>query len=93
MPYLLPPGVQDYLPEDHLARFVVEIIDQLDLRHLSAVYAGKGSQPDPPAMMLALLFYGYATGTFSSRKLEKATYDSIPYISSIRSINAFFPEA
>jgi len=51
MSYLRPPSVQDYLPEDHLARFVVEIVDQLDLRHLSAVYAGKGSQPDHPAMM------------------------------------------
>ena len=78
-PYLLPASVQDYLPEDHLARFVVDIVEQLDLRQLSAVYAGKGSRPYHPAMMLALLFYGYASGTFSSRKLEKATYDSIAY--------------
>jgi transposase len=78
-PYLLPPSVQDYLPPDHLARFVVDIVDQLDLSQLSAVYAGRGSRPYHPAMMLALLFYGYSTGTFSSRKLEKATYDSIAY--------------
>jgi transposase len=78
-PYLLPPSVQDYLPEDHLARFVVDIVDQLDVSRLSAVYAGKGSRPYHPAMMLALLFYGYATGTFSSRKLERATHDSIAY--------------
>jgi len=78
-PYLLPPSVQDYLPEDHLARFVVDIVEQLDLSRLSAVYAGKGSAPYHPAMMLSLLFYGYATGTFSSRKLEQATYDSIAY--------------
>ena len=78
-PYLLPPCVQDYLPEDHLARFVVDIIDQLDLRALSAVYAGKGKRPYHPAMLLALLFYGYATGVFSSRKLEKATYDSMAF--------------
>jgi len=78
-PYILPPCVQDYLPEDHLARFVVELVDQLDLRALSAVYAGKGKRPYHPAMLLALLFYGYATGVFSSRKLEKATYDSMAF--------------
>ncbi len=78
-PYLLPPSVQDYLPEDHLARFVVEIVDQLDMSPLLGVYAGKGKKPYHPAMLVVLLFYGYATGTFSSRKLEKATYDSIAY--------------
>jgi transposase len=76
-PYLFPPCVQEYLPEGHLARFVVEIVDQLNLSQLSAVYSGKGSKPYHPAMLVALLFYGYATGVFSSRKLEKATYDSI----------------
>ncbi len=78
-PYLFPPCVQEYLPEGHLARFVVEIVEQLDLRALSAVYAGKGSKPYHPALLVALLFYGYATGVFSSRKLEKATYDSIAF--------------
>lgn len=77
-PYLLPPSVQDYLPEDHLACFVVEIVEQLDLRAFTA-YSGKGKPPYHPALLIALLFYGYATGTFSSRKLEKATYDSIAY--------------
>lgn len=78
-PYLLPPSIQDYLPEEHLARFVVEIVDLLDMRGILGVYAGKGKKPYHPAMLVALLFYGYATGTFSSRKLEKATYDSIAY--------------
>jgi len=78
-PYILPPCVQDYLPEEHMARFVVEIVDQLDLGALSAVYAGKGKRPYHPAMLLALLFYGYATGVFSSRKLEKATHDSMAF--------------
>ena len=78
-PYLLPPSIQDYLPDDHLARFVVEIVDQLDLQGLLGVYAGKGKKPYHPAMLVALLFYGYATGTFSSRKLEQASYDSIAY--------------
>jgi transposase len=78
-PYLFPPSVQDYLPENHLTRFVVDIVEQLDVRHLSSVYTGKGSRPYHPSMMLALLFYGYSSGTFSSRKLEQSTYDSIPY--------------
>jgi len=56
---------------------VVEIVEQLDLSQLSAVYSGKGSKAYHPAMLVALLFYGYATGVFSSRKLEKATYESI----------------
>jgi transposase len=78
-PYILPPCVQDYLPENHMARFVVDMVDQLDLRVLSAAYAGKGKSPYHPAMLLASLFYGYATGVFSSRKLEKATYDSMAF--------------
>ncbi|MGB5716598.1 MAG: IS1182 family transposase [Gammaproteobacteria bacterium] len=78
-PYIFPPSVQDYLPDDHLARFVVDIVEQLDVGHLSAVYSGLGSKPFHPAMLVALLFYGYSTGVFSSRKLEKATYDSIAF--------------
>jgi len=77
--YLLPPSVQDWLPKGHLARFVVDIVDQLDLRSLKASYAGRGSQPYHPAMLVALLFYGYATGIFSSRKLERSTYDSVAF--------------
>jgi transposase len=77
--YLLPPSVQDWLPKGHLARFVVDVVDQLDLRPLKASYAGRGSQPYNPAMLLALLFYGYATGVFSSRKLERSTHDSVAF--------------
>jgi len=78
-PYILPPCVQDYIPEDHLARFVVEIVDQLDLNCLTTGYRGSGKRAYHPAMLLSLLFYGYATGVFSSRKLEKATYDSMAF--------------
>lgn len=78
-PDWFPATVQEYLPEDHLARFVVEIVDQLDLRQLVAAYAGTGSKPYHPALLVALLFYGYATGVFSSRKLAQATHDSIPF--------------
>jgi transposase len=77
--YLLPPSVQDWLNEDHLARFVVEVIDQLDLSNLTRQYAGRGSKAHHPATLLAILVYGYATGVFSSRKLETATYDSVAF--------------
>lgn len=78
-PQLFPPSVQDYLPEKHLARFVVEIVDQLDLKHLVGAYRGTGSSAYHPALLVALLFYGYATGVFSSRKLAQASYDSVAF--------------
>ena len=77
--YLLPPSVDEWLPEGHLARFIVEVIDQLDLSKLTRRYSGGGSAAYHPAMMLALLVYGYASGTFSSRKIERATYDSVAF--------------
>lgn len=77
--FLFPPSVQEWLPEDHLARFIAEIVGKLDFRSLRAKYAGRGSEAYQPEMMVALLFYGYATGVFSSRKLERATYDSVAF--------------
>jgi len=77
--FLLPPSVQDWLPEGHLARYVVEVVEGLDLSELEQAYAGRGSQPYHPATLLALLIYGYATGCFSSRKIERATYDSLAF--------------
>jgi transposase len=77
--YLFPPSIQDWLPENHLARFVVDIVSQLDLRPLVETYAGKGVKAHHPQVLLSLLFYGYATGIFSSRKIERATYDSIAF--------------
>ena len=77
--FLLPPSVDEWLPERHLARFVVEVIDGLDLRTMSGAYRGSGSASYHPAMLLGLLVYGYATGVFSSRKLERATYDSVAF--------------
>lgn len=77
--YLLPPSIDEWLPENHLARFIIEVIDELDLTKLTSRYSGKGSEAYHPAMMLALLVYGYATGTFSSRKIERATYDSVAF--------------
>ena len=77
--YLLPPSVQEWLPEAHLARYVVDVVEGLDLSALERAYAGRGSDAYHPATLLSLLIYGYATGTFSSRKIERATYDSLAF--------------
>jgi transposase len=68
----------DALPVDHLARFVVDMIGQLDLSKVYERYAPTGGEAIAPEILLGILFYGYATGIFSSRKIEKATYESIP---------------
>jgi transposase len=78
-PYLLPPSVQDWLPKNHLARFVVDVVSQLDLGALEKAYNGRGSKAYHPEVILSLLFYGYATGVLSSRSLERATYDSVAF--------------
>ena len=69
----------DCLPPDHLARFVVDTIAQLDLSAIYARYGTRGGQPYAPEILLALLFYGYATGVFSTRKIERATYETAPF--------------
>src|SRR5258708_24771730 len=74
--YLLPPSVNEWLPERHLARFIVEGIDRLDLSAMSRSYRGPGSASYHPTLLLRLLVYGYATGGFSSRKLDRATDDT-----------------
>jgi len=77
--FLLPPSVDEWLPERHLARFVVEVIERLDLSALAGAYRGSGSASYHPSVLLGLLVYGYATGVFSSRALERATYDSVAF--------------
>ncbi len=77
--FLLPPSVDEWLPEKHLGRFVVEVIDGLDLSAMSGSYRGSGSASYHPALLLGILVYGYATGVFSSRKLERASYDSVAF--------------
>jgi len=77
--FLLPPSLDDWLPERHLARFVVEVIDHLDLAAMVKAYRGSGSASYHPGVLLGLLVYGYATGVFSSRKIERATYDSVAF--------------
>ena len=77
--FLLPPSVDEWLPERHLARFVVEVIEGLDVSAMSKSYRGAGSASYHPSLLLGIPVYGYATGVFSSRKLERATYDSVAF--------------
>ena len=72
-------SLRDVLPPDHLARFIVDMVAQLDLSTIYNQYSDQGAPPYAPELLLGLLFYGYATGVFSSRKLEKATYEVIPF--------------
>jgi transposase len=77
--FLMPPSVDEWLPERHLARFVVEVVDGLDLRAMTGSYRGSGEASYHPQLLLGLIIYGYATGVFSSRRLERATYDSVAF--------------
>jgi transposase len=77
--FLLPPSVQDWLPEGHLARYVVEVVEGIDLSALERAYAGRGSLPYHPALLLSLLIYGYATSCYSSRQIERATDDALAF--------------
>ena len=76
---LMPYDLSEWLPEDHLARFIVDITDKLDFTKVYRQYQGRGSAAYDPKLLLALLFYGYSTGVFSSRKIEAATYDSVAF--------------
>jgi len=72
-------SLEEAVPPNHLARFIVDVVAQLDLAPLYARYGERGGEAIAPEILLGLLFYGYATGVFSSRKLEKATYESLPF--------------
>jgi|SRR5580704_3499788 transposase len=77
-PLFLPPNLRDWVPAGHLAHFVLESIAEMDLRQIRVNERGSGCPQYPPRMLLALLVYSYATGVFSSRRIEQATYDSVP---------------
>ena len=79
-PIILPDNLEEWLDNNDLARFIVEVVEQLDTSILENAYCGGGSAPYPPKMMLALLFYGYAKGIFSSRQIERATYERLPVL-------------
>jgi transposase len=71
--------LRDVLPPEHLACFIVDAVSQLELSKIYSQYGEQGAPPYAPEIMLGLIFYGYATGVFSSRKIEKATYETIPF--------------
>ena len=78
---LLPPDLRDWLPKGHKAYFILDIVGQLDLSSIYGSYDGsKGGQPPyDPRMMIGLLLYAYCEGITSSRKIERATYDSVAF--------------
>lgn len=81
-PFLLPPSLQDWLPENHLARFVADVVRQLDLGEIYADYErkdGRGLAAYHPEMLTRLLLYGYAVGESSSRRIEQSTYDDVAF--------------
>lgn len=81
-PYLLPPSPTEWLPEGHLAFFILEIVEHLDLASIEAAIQakdGRGERPYPPRMMLGLLLYGYCAGVFSSRRIERATHEDVAF--------------
>lgn len=77
---LMPPSLREWVPEGHLARFIEELSEQLDLSEIYGSYQGdgRGQSAYHPLLMVRVLFYGYATGRYSSRKLERATYEDVP---------------
>ena len=76
-PLLLPPDLRDWVPEDHLVHFIMEAVGLLDLSTAHVNHRGTGSDQYPPSMMLGLLIYCYATGTFSSRRIERLTHENV----------------
>src|SRR3974390_728402 len=78
---LLPPSLRDWLPEDHLVYFVSDVVDQLDLSAIHDYYGDekRGQPPYDPLLMTKLLVYGYCTGVFSSRRLQKRIQEDIPF--------------
>lgn len=77
--FLMRPSVDEWLPQRHLARFVVEVIAGPDLRAMTGSYRGSGEASYHPGLLLGILIYGYATAVFSSRKLERATFNSVAF--------------
>ena len=76
-PLLLPPDLRDWVPADHLAHFILDAVEELDLRQVKVNTRGTGDAQYPPTMMLGLLIYSYATGCFGSRRIEQSTFENI----------------
>jgi transposase len=79
--FLLPPSVNDWLPEDHLAYFVSDVVEQLDLSAIESVYEKeeRGQPPYHPRMMIKVLIYAYCVGVFSSRRIEKRLAEDVAF--------------
>src|ERR1035437_4723768 len=79
--FLLPPSLRDWLPEDHLAYFVSDVVEQLDLSAIESVYEeeGRGQPPYHPRMMSKILIYGYCVGVFSSRRIQKKLTEDVGF--------------
>lgn len=80
--FLLPPSPSEWLPADHLAYFILDLLEQLDISAIERLIQAKdprGTKPYAPRMMLALLLYGYCTGVFSSRRIARATHDDVAF--------------
>ena len=80
--HLLPPSPSDWLPDGHLAYFVLDVVGELDLSdfdHAIQSKDGRGERPYSPRLMVVLLLYGYATGVFSSRRIARATYEDVAF--------------
>jgi transposase len=77
-PLFLPPNLRDWVAAGHLAHFILEAVAEMDLRQVQVNERGSGCPQYPPAMLLALLLYCYATGVFSSRRIEQATHEGVP---------------
>jgi transposase len=76
-PLLLPPDLREWVPANHLAHFILDAVDHIDLRQVKVNTRGTGDAQYPPSMLLALLIYSYATGVFGSRRIEQSTYDNL----------------
>ena len=76
-PLLLPPNLRDWIPANHLCLFIVDAVEELDLREVKVNERGTGSEQYPPRLLLSLLIYSYATGVFGSRRIERSTYESV----------------
>ena len=72
-----PPDLREWLPQNHLVYFIVDIIERLEVSRFKVNSRGSGSEQYPPAMMLALLVYCYIKGVFGSRRIEEATYTDV----------------
>jgi transposase len=79
--FLLPPSLREWLPEDHLAYFVSDMVDQLDLSAITTVYEEeyRGYPPYHPVMLTKVLVYAYCVGVFSSRKIQRRLIEDVPF--------------